>query len=133
MKNVLKNFLKNGTYNFDDAQERIDYAVAKGKVTASEAEELLKTARQNAKEKTVAERVEEVEKKLEESAIDYGKLNLFLASITEDEKPEEREGYNLVQRYNPKKHCIVWDYVEIEENLRTEKPIDNEDKGEPLS
>lgn len=113
MKNVLKNFLENGTYNFDDAQERIDYAVAKGKIKAKDAEEFLRTAKKKASSKTIAERVEDMEKTMKEKSIDSDKLSLFLASIAEDEKPAEKEGFNLIQRYDHSSHRIVWEYVPI--------------------
>lgn len=114
MKKVLKNFLNNGNYTIEDAQERIDYAIAKGKVTPKEAEELIEIAQKKASDKPINDRLEKVEAALTAMSTNEEKLQLFLDSITVEEKPKEKKNHILVQKYYHKTHSIVWEYVEEE-------------------
>lgn len=114
MKKVLKGFLTNGHYTIEDAQERIDYAVGKGKISAEEAEELLDIACKKATTKPISERMENVEKILDSLSTNDEKLKLFLDSMTVEEKPRDKKNHVLVQKYDYKTHSIVWEYVKEE-------------------
>jgi len=48
MYDVLKNHLSHGHYTFQDAEERIDYFVATGRISPAQATELLAIANHNA-------------------------------------------------------------------------------------
>lgn len=129
MKKVLKNFLNNGNYTIEDAQERIDYAVVNGKITVEEAEELLKIANKKATTKPINERMETIEKVLDSMSTNDEKLKLFLDSMTVEEKPKDKKNHILVQKYDYKTHSIVWEYVKEEDTDEVEEdvPLDYED------
>lgn len=63
---VLKNYIENSVYDFEDAKNRIDYAVYAGAATANEAAKLLAIAEKRAQEpkittKSLDERVTDLE------------------------------------------------------------------------
>ena len=50
---VLLNYLENASYGIDSAAERIDFAVARGRITGTEAEELRAVAVSHAISKSI--------------------------------------------------------------------------------
>ena len=54
---VLKNYLENAEYGLDSADERIDFAVARGRITGTEAQTLHALAAERATEPPLAEQV----------------------------------------------------------------------------
>ena len=54
---VLKNYLENAEYGLDSADERIDFAVARGRITGAEAQTLHALAAERATEPPLAEQV----------------------------------------------------------------------------
>lgn len=69
MFEVLKNLLNTTVYTLDDAENRIDYAVARGRITPEQAEQLLTIAQSRAvaQEKTLEARVEALENIVKEN------------------------------------------------------------------
>lgn len=61
---VLKNYLENAAYSIDDAKERIDFAVARGRITGDEAEELSGIATLHASEPPLAEQIRQLRARL---------------------------------------------------------------------
>ena len=61
---VLLNYLENASYGIDSAEERIDFAVARGRITGTEAEELRAVAVSHATEPPLAEQVTKLRERL---------------------------------------------------------------------
>lgn len=67
MYEVMKNLFSTTTYTLEDAEGRIDYAVARGRITPEQAQELLTLAQAHAvvAEKTMEARMQAVEQAVE--------------------------------------------------------------------
>ena len=77
MYEVLKNVLETTVYTLEDAEGRIDYAVARGRVTPEEASELLNLAAVHAVEPelTMEQRLAALETKVEAQGAMEAALN----------------------------------------------------------
>jgi|GEM_PF-2604070 len=73
MYEVLKNHLTHGTYTLQDAEERIDYFVATGRIVPAQAEELQAIANSNANSPSgLADEVQGLRREVEELKRRFG-------------------------------------------------------------
>lgn len=97
MFDVLKNYLESGDYTVTDGQRRIDYAVARGRITPEQAAELAAIVEQRGTPeaitpRTLDERVSDIEMAIIDLADMVAELVGGSAENTTDETAEETEG-----------------------------------------